>query len=169
MKQYTDRDMISVLKHVRLWEILCGISLAQPKADDESSQHSGHRLSASMQKDKGEHIFKCRENFKPSALAVLFRACIWILKPKSLKRKVLVSCPSIRRPVSISTNLYLANCILISHDDLILLACENCRPKARFGEQLYVTWALGMSWWHRTFIVKYIWMLAKVQRKLTKA
>lgn len=35
MQQYTDRDMIRVLKDVGLWEILCGISLSNAK-DEES-------------------------------------------------------------------------------------------------------------------------------------
>ena len=39
MKLYTDRDMISVLKDVGLWEILCGISLAQAHAGDDTSAH----------------------------------------------------------------------------------------------------------------------------------
>ena len=35
MQQFTDRDMIRVLKDVGLWEILCGISLSNAK-DEES-------------------------------------------------------------------------------------------------------------------------------------
>ena len=44
MRQFSDRDMIRVLKDVGLWEILCGISLSNSK--DEESPRFNNRSRA---------------------------------------------------------------------------------------------------------------------------
>ena len=36
MGQHTDRELIAVLKHVRLWDVLCGLSLSHAKAEQAS-------------------------------------------------------------------------------------------------------------------------------------
>ena len=58
-REFTDRDMIRVLKDVRLWEILCGISLSHAKEEEESP-----RLSSSQQQgppqDSGPRHTGCK-------------------------------------------------------------------------------------------------------------
>ncbi|KAK9791817.1 hypothetical protein WJX73_008914 [Symbiochloris irregularis] len=46
MEKYPDRELIAVLKHVRLWDVLCGLSLSHAKASSASPQVSVPRTPA---------------------------------------------------------------------------------------------------------------------------